>query len=164
MRKKPNSFVQELISYSSIFSKNTLNTCTSNSFPMVAYISNSWVSFMVHIKVIQILESQGILIYFDMHVSKYKVGTGIGTGKVWDVQLVFGEQSCKLGEWTTNTWSPILACTPTRILWVTKLHAPIRVLRQGMRCPTRVWCVIMQVMRCALWDRTMYAMCFYYDW
>ena len=31
-----------------------------------------------------------------MHVSKYKVGTSIGTGKVWDVQLGFGEQSCKL--------------------------------------------------------------------
>ena len=32
-----------------------------------------------------------------MHVNKYKVGTGIGTDKVGDVQLGFGEQSCKLG-------------------------------------------------------------------
>ena len=63
---------------------------------MEAYISKSWVSLMVHIKVIRILESEGILIYFDMHVNKYKVGTGIGTGKVGDVQLGFGEQSCKL--------------------------------------------------------------------
>ena len=110
---KNNSFVQELISYSSIVSKSTLNTCTSNSFPMVAYISKSWVSLMVHIKVIWILVSRGILFFFDMHVSKYKVGTGIGNGKVWDVQLGFGEQSCMLGEWTTSTWSPILACTTT---------------------------------------------------
>ena len=58
---------------------------------------------MVHIKVIQFLELQGILIYFDMHVSKYKVGTGIGTSKVQDVQLGFGEKSWKLGESTTNT-------------------------------------------------------------
>ena len=51
---------------------------------------------MVHIKVIRILVSQAILIFFDMHVSKYKIGTDIGTGKVGDVQLGFGEKSCKL--------------------------------------------------------------------
>ena len=32
-----------------------------------------------------------------------------------DVQLGFGEQSCKLGEGTRNTRSPILSFTPTRL-------------------------------------------------
>ena len=46
-----------------------VNTCTSMSFPMVAYLPNSWVSLMVHIKVIQILVSQGILFFFDICMS-----------------------------------------------------------------------------------------------
>ena len=43
---KNHSFVQELISYSSIVSKSKLNTCTSNYFPMVA----------IHIKVMGFLD------------------------------------------------------------------------------------------------------------
>ena len=163
MRKKSFFCSRINLLFNHCLKKYTKHIHTSNYFPMVAYISKSWVSLMVHIKVIRILVSRGILSFFDMHVNKYKVGTGIGTGEVWDVQLGFGEQSCKLVEWTTNTWSPISLHAPTRLSWVTKLCMLQVGSRQGMRCPTRVWCVIMQVMRCSLWDGTRYEMRFYYD-
>ena len=52
-------------------------------------------------------------------------------------------------ESTKNTWDSANTCTCKTTLLGTKHYSSMLQLgsRQGMRCPTRVWCVIMQVLR-----------------